>query len=405
MQILVLDTIHGGREIGDRYASQGHDVDVVDVYKGSTPALAEMAITRTYDLIIAPVHLDPAHLLLANRHAPVISHHEAVRRLLGDALPVTMIEITGTRGKTTTAHALAHLLPGKGVLHTSTGTYSYPAKDLLEKRSITPASVLSAVDAASKMHGWLVAELSLGVTGAGDLAIITSAECYPFAAGKKQALPEKIASARKAKHLLVADGIVCDHGNVVHVEDVARCKGMNCTVEWGGKRIVLTNPLFSLPPYRLPLMLAAAAAIILKMDPTPLNHFAALPGRMSVSHEKDLIIVDNANSGTNAATTLCAARYARYLAGTGDLTLVIGQVEGDGKVCEGFSFGQILDAIESVHPRNLIWVGRLPDPDSELFRSVQMDIDAHCTTFNEGRRAAVEKTERGSIILAVKTWR
>ena len=137
MQILVLDTIHGGREIGDRYASQGHDVDVVDVYKGSTPALAEMAITRTYDLIIAPVHLDPAHLLLANRHAPVISHHEAVRRLLGDALPVTMIEITGTRGKTTTAHALAHLLPGKGVLHTSTGTYSYPAKDLLEKRSIT----------------------------------------------------------------------------------------------------------------------------------------------------------------------------------------------------------------------------------------------------------------------------
>lgn len=405
MQILVLDTIHGGREIGDQYAHKGHDVDAVDVYKGSTPALAEMAITRTYDLIIAPVHLDTAHPLLANRHAPIISHHEAVRRLLGDALPIPMIEITGTRGKTTTAHALAHLLPGNGVLHTSTGTYLYPSKELLGKRSITPASVLLAADAANKIHGWLVAELSLGVTGAGDLAIITSAEDYPFAAGKKQAVTEKIASARQAKHLLVAEGIVCDHGNVVHVENVARCEGRNCTVEWGGNRIVLTNPLFGLPPYRLPLMLAAAAAMILNVDPTPLNHFAALPGRMSVSQEQDLIVVDNANSGTNAATTLCAARYARYLTGVDDLTLVIGQVEGDGKVCEGFSFAQILEAIRRVQPMHLIWVGRLPDPDSDLFQSVQMNIDAHCTTFNEGRRAAVEKTDRGSIVLAVKTWR
>ncbi|MEI8330924.1 MAG: coenzyme F430 synthase, partial [Methanomicrobiales archaeon] len=258
MQILVLDTIHGGREICDQYTRQGHDVDALDVYKDSTPAFAEKAKTHTYDLIIAPVHLDPAHPLLANRHAPIISHHEAVRRLLGDVLPESMIEITGSRGKTTTAHALAHLLPGNGVLHTSTGTYSYPEKDLLGKRSITPASILSAVDAANKMHGWLVAELSLGVTGAGDLAIITSSEDYPFAAGKKQALTEKIASARPAKHLLVADGIVCDFGNVVHIEEVARYEGMSCTVEWGGKRNVLTNPLFSLPPYRLPLMLAAA---------------------------------------------------------------------------------------------------------------------------------------------------
>jgi len=405
MYILVLDTIHGGREIGDRYAGQGHVVDVVDVYTGTTPEKAENARTRKYDLIVAPVHLDPGHALLQNRDIPIITHHDAVYRLLGKDLPRPMIEITGARGKTTTAHAIAHLLPGNGVLHTSTGTYSYPTKDLLGKRSITPASVLDAVKYANHMNGWLVAEISLGVTGAGDLAIITSAEDYAFAAGKKFAVEEKTASVKHAKRLLVADGIDCDHENVVHIEDVARCDGMNCTVELDGLRFTLTNPLFSLPPYRLPLMLAAAAAMIMNVDPTPLNHFAALPGRMSISHEKNIIIVDNSNTGTNITTTVCAARYARHCAGTSELTLVIGQVEGDGAVCEGFSPDQIISAIEKVSPTHVIWVGRVPDSGSDAYRAIRNTIRTHCTTLDEGRKAAREKTDKGSIVLAVKTWR
>ena len=405
MHILVLDTIHGAKEIGDTFADAGHVVDVVDVYTGTTPETAENSKNRTYDLIVAPVHMDPDHPLLSNRSTPVITHHEAVRRLLGEKLPVPMVEITGARGKTTTAYALAHILSGNGVLHTSTGTYAYPTKNLLWKRSITPASVLAAVRSANQHSGWLVAECSLGVTGAGDLAIITSAEDYTFARGKKFALREKIASVTHAKHILVAPGISCDHGNVVHIEDVARCNGMDCTVELDENCFILTNPLFSLPPYRLPLMLAAAAALMLKSDPTPLNHFTALPGRLSVSHEKTLLIVDNANSGTNVATTLCAARYARHLAGTSELTLVIGQVKGDGAVCEGFSFDQIISAIDQVLPKKVIWVGQIPDPGSEAYLSVKDIIDAHCTTLERGRKAAVEKTDKGSIVLAVKTWR
>ncbi len=405
MHILVLDTIHGGREIGDAYAGAGHVVDVVDVYTGTAPVTAENAKNQKYDLIVAPVHLDPDYPLLAKPDTPVITHHEAVRQLLGENLPHPMIEITGARGKTTTAHALAHILSGNGVLHTSTGTYAYPEKKILVKQSITPASVLTAAKYASGLTGWLIAEISLGVTGAGDLAIITSAEDYSFAAGKKRALQEKIASAKHAKHILVAEGIFCDNPNVVHIEDVARCEGMNCSVELDGVHYTLTNPLFSLPPYRHPLMLAAAAAMILNRDPTPLNHFTALPGRLSVSHEKDLIIVDNANSGTNIATTECAARYARHCANMDELTLVIGQVEGDGAVCEGFSVDQIICAIETVRPTKLIWVGRMPDPDSKASRSVEDSIDTHCMTLDEGRKAAIEKTDKGSIVLAVKTWR
>ena len=405
MHILVLDTIHGGREIGKTYADEGNVVDVVDLYNCTTPETLENSKSRTYDLIVAPVHMDPDHPLLSNRSTPVITHHEAVRRLLSEKLPVPMIEITGAQGKTTTAYALAHILPGNGVLHTSAGTYSFPTKNLLWKRSITPASVLAAVRYANRHLGWLVAEISLGVTGAGDLAIITSAEDYSFAAGKKSAIKEKIDSLTYAKRILVADGISCEYENVVHIGDIARCNGINCTVEWDGNYFFLTNPLFSLPPYRTPLMLAAAAATMLNVDPTPLNDFAALPGRMSVSHEKGLLIVDNANSGTNVATTECAARYARHLARTNELTLVIGQVKGDGAVCEGFSFDQIISAIEKVRPAKVIWVGRIPDPVSDDYRSVQNIINAHCTTFDESRKASIEKTDKGSIVLAVKTWR
>jgi coenzyme F430 synthetase len=405
MQILVLDTVHGGNEIGNAFLKEGHSVDIVDVYHGTTPELSVTAKNRDYDLIVAPVHLDPDHLLLSHRRTPVISHHEAVRQLLGEKLPCLMVEITGARGKTTTAHALAHVFLGKGILHTSTGTYSYPTKKILWKRSITPASVLPAAEYANQMPGWLIAEESLGVSGAGDLAIITSSEDYSFANGKKCAVREKIASASHAKRILVADRIFCDYENVVHIGDIANCEGMKCTVEMDGMKFILTNPLFTLPPYRLPLMMAAAAAMLLHINPMPLNHFAALPGRMSVSHEKDLIIIDNANSGTNVATTMCAARYARHCAKITDLTLVIGQAEGDGAVCEGFSEEQIVYAIGKILPRHVIWIGKYPDQGTDAYRSVFNKTDAVCTTLEEGKKTAIEISEQGSIVLAVKTWR
>jgi UDP-N-acetylmuramyl pentapeptide synthase len=405
MQVLVLDTIHGGKEIGAAYGAAGHSVDVVDVYHGSTPHELRKAQHRHYDLVAAPVHLDPDHPLLASRTEPVITHHEAVRRLLGEYRPRPMIEITGARGKTTTAHALAHVLPGRGVLHTSSGTFGCPERDVLEKKSITPASVIAAARYAREMAGWLIAEISLGVTGAGDLAIITSPEDYLFARGKKHAIDAKIASTTHAKRVLVADGVSCDRDTVVRVSDIARCEGMNCTVGWEGMHYVLKNPLFLLPPYRTPLMLAAAAAMILHVNPTPLDHFTALPGRMSLCRENDLTIIDNANSGTNEETTLCAARYARHCAPGGDLTLVIGQVEGDGAVCEGFSFDQIASAIDKARPTRVVWVGRFPDRESDLHESLKGKVDAVCTTLEEGRDTAIRITQKGPVVLSVKTWR
>jgi len=394
MHVLVLDTIHGGSEIGAAYRKAGHAADAVDIYHGTTPDLFSAASRRNYDLIVAPVHLDPDHPLLASRKdTPAITHHEAVRRLLGDRLPHPMIEITGAMGKTTTAHALAHVLPGRGILHTSAGIFACPDNRQIFRKSITPASVIAAVREADRLPGWLVAEVSLGVTGAGDLAIITSPEDYPIASGKKSALREKIAS------------VSCAGPGIVRLGDIARCDGTQCTVAWEGTKYVLDNPLFLLPPYRTPLMLAAAAAAMLQVSPEPLRTFAALPGRMSVSREQDLVIVDNSNSGTNPSTTVCAARYARHCAGTRELTLVIGQPEGDGAVCEGFAPDQIAHTIGIVKPARVVWVGPSPEPGSGACESLNGKIDAFCASLGEGREAALRIAKNGSVVLAVKTWR
>jgi hypothetical protein len=84
---------------------------------------------------------------------------------------------------------------------------------------------------------------------------------------------------------------------------------------------------------------------------------------------------------------------------------VIGQVEGDGAVCEGFSASQITSAIEKIMPDHVIWVGKPPDTDTYAHGKVLKKIDTVCKTFEDGRKFAREKTDQGSIVLAVKTWR
>ncbi len=222
MHILVLDTIHGGKEIGEAFAARGDRVDCVDVYRGKGGIDVKTAMTRDYDLVVAPVHLDPDHPLLHFSKAPVISHHEAVRQILIGNIPEPMIEITGAKGKTTTAHALAFLMAGKGILHTSSGTYLFPEKKWLSRSSITPGSVLAAAKSARDIGGWLIVEESLGVTCLGNLGIITSDGDYSFAAGKKSALASKIASAKECKNLLLAQNIHADHPE--HSGAYGRCR-------------------------------------------------------------------------------------------------------------------------------------------------------------------------------------
>ncbi|MDI6720234.1 MAG: coenzyme F430 synthase [Methanomicrobiales archaeon] len=385
MDLLVLDTIHGGLDLARHLSSAGHRVDCVDVYRGAEGISPELARTRRYDRVIAPVHLDPDHPLLAL--APVMSHHQAVAWLLEGRTPRPMVEISGAQGKTTTAHALAHAMPGAGILHTSRGTFGYPERALIQRKSIAPASVIEAAALARERNGWLIAEESIGVSGAGDLAILTSRKDFRIATGKKSALSEKWRSIRRAPLRLLPPGCAARAPNEVSVEDAVQCRGDECIYTCNGWIGSFRNPLLALSAYREPLMMAAAAACLLSVDPAPLTAFPALEGRMAHRWSAGTLIVDNANSGTSAETTIEAAAYARALAGRADLTIVIG--EESRAVCEGFPEEDIRRAIAAIRPDRVVRVGEGGD----------------AATLAAGEEIARSITERGSILLAVKTWR
>jgi hypothetical protein len=126
---------------------------------------------------------------------------------------------------------------------------------------------------------------------------------------------------------------------------------------------------------------------------------------MSTSYQDGILVVDNANSGTCTATVLDAARYARSLSGMRELTLVIGKARGDGAVCEGFPPDQILSAIRQAAPDTVVWVG------DDVPRGLPADLVpaprllGPAAGLEEGYSLAKENTGKGSIVLAVKTWR
>ena len=398
MDLLVLDTIHGGALLGDELALRGHRVETVDVYRGT----GAQPDPDGFDFVIAPVHLDPAHPLLAGAGDRLVSHHEAVRRCLAGHRPRALVEVTGARGKTTTAFALAETMTGTGLLHTSAGTFLYPERRLLRRRSITPAEVLPVARAAAALGGWCVVEESLGVTGAGDLAVLTSGDDYACAAGARSALACKLASAARAPRLLVTDGVETDHPALFRSEDLAPCGAGTCA----GPAGAISNPLAVLPAYRNAIQLAAAAAGLLGSDPSRLAAMGPVPGRLAARSDAGRTIVDDANSGTTRLTACEAAAYARVLAPGSPISLVIG--EEYRAVCDGFPPADIATAVVDVDPGLAVIVG----PPAlraaaleELRERGWTGLHLEAGTLDAGRMAAIGAGGEGPVVLAVKTWR
>ena len=397
MRLLVLDTIHGGTELAGFLREQGHFVDTVDVYRGNSVIDTETALQREYDLVIAPVHLTPTNPLLRGLSVPVVSHHQAVRWIIGNRRPSLMVEITGSRGKTTTATAVAAIMEGPGILHTSAGTFRYPGKALIGTGSITPAALIPAVRESVRTGGWLVAEVSLGFTGLGNLGILTSPDDYLIAGGMRHALQEKIRSGQGMPQFLVTPGI--NAPGAVSCEDLVDIDGDTCSCNGSGNCHGFRNHLLTLEGYRTPLMLAAAAGCLLGKDISRLTSFQAVPGRMSSSWEGEILIVDNSNSGTTAEGACAAAAYGREICGNSAVTLVIGKEEG--AVCEGFPAADVESAIREIRPDQVIMVGnsydRLVIPEGIVLH--------RCQTLDKGKEQACSLVSKGCIVLAVKCWK
>ncbi|MDD1715480.1 MAG: coenzyme F430 synthase, partial [Methanolinea sp.] len=187
--------------------------------------------------------------------------------------------------------------------------------------------------------------------------------------------------------------------NTISLECVTRVEDDTCFYRYEGISGKFSSPLLRLTPYQVPLCLAAAASCLLGIDPGGLATFPPVEGRLSLLWERGIPIVDDSNSGTNAATVREAIRYARSIAGPErPITLVIGKE--DGAVCEGFPDMDIRNAISAADPGRVILVG-------EPYRGLDLgDREvSFCSTLEEGKTLALQDAANGCVVLAVKTWR
>jgi len=448
-RILVLDPIHGAEVIAGALKELGKEVDIFNPYR--EPSFRG---NLNYDLVIAPVHLNPHFEIMKqvlNAHIPLINHHEAVKELVSlnnlfSGLHV--IEITGTVKKTTTCELIYQLLRGRKniIMHTSSGTRYKPksadgGEVKLPRLSGTPANVLKVMLMARDMDlnpEIAIFEISLGLTGSGDVGVITSLEDdYMIAGATKAASAAKMASIKNCDGIIVHPGLPLssvvhdnsnsnsygDRGENLRIEGVRAVFNKLRTID--GK--VISGSLNFAPfkwrigsdYYRSCLEAALCAVLSLGIAPEELNteEITAVTGRMQVEALKGRILIDNSNSGTKlkfVSELVDAASHLRPYPSERargekqkqmkQMILIIG--EDSPYVCEGINVDELKEVVEMANGRSvfkqIIIVGDRFQAEAEFASasvSFASDLD---TALNN----AIDVSGEGDVIISnVKTWR
>lgn len=233
MKVLIVDMTHGGVKLSLEFAKNPkNEVFAWDIYntleenekrvlmEAGTELVSEDYIKETFfkenksneddlgcntDLkVVAPVH--------CNQPFPVsMTHHQAVAYLLENRIKVPIIEITGVKGKTTTAAILKEIYRDLNLLVLSSLGVDIindgKEEKLLKNISITPASIITAWEFVERRYNVdiCIFETSLGGTGMADVGVLTNlAEDYSLAGGMR--------SASQAKSQIFASKmVVCDY--------------------------------------------------------------------------------------------------------------------------------------------------------------------------------------------------
>jgi len=420
-KIAVLDLTHGGDVIARNLRKISGSVCGVDVYGTLDPDLLtelekEGIKTSTqpldpsgYDILIAPVHLDSSYPMLAeveNLGIPVISHHQAVGQILSgyDLSNKTLIELTGTKAKTSTAILLADILSKKKkvISHTSRGLEYRNAGTIIKKGlSITPANIPTALDVINDAgidFDVFIAEVSIGGTGCADIGIITTiANDYKIANNTKHASDAKrsmILDAKPGSKLVINNDVLRFFGvcrkdiEVISFTDSinASCnvyyenldkKGGTIAYFLGkeqGKIQIREAHDYDITSYKTAFVCATAAALALDFDADTIENafleFKGAQGRMTKKNVDGRILIDNSNSGMDIRTAQKALKYAQEDGGR--IVMVLGEEAKE--VCEGLDPAGVESFIDKhIHELGaLVLVGERMKPlvrDAKIYYS------------------------------------
>ncbi|WP_405264943.1 coenzyme F430 synthase [Methanobrevibacter sp.] len=234
MNNLVIDLTHGGVKIAISLAKRGKNVLAYDLYntlKGIDAKMLEVYGVELIQLeelsdfkgdmnVIYPIHMplsfDEIESFNPNLNYTFQSHHEIICEILKDwGEDIPKVEITGVKGKTTSAFMLKEILIDENpLILSSLGALLYEnKKEIILKKdiSIAPANIKETIDLAYKIanpickiaEGTVVSEnlrkynssifeSSLGVSGIGDVGLLLNiVENYPIAKGRSTASEAK----------------------------------------------------------------------------------------------------------------------------------------------------------------------------------------------------------------------
>jgi len=421
-RVAVADVNHGGLVLAEELCCLGYDAFAVDVYGTRKPGETQVEVVRPadagrFDALVAPVHMPPGPLTDYARKEgiPVFTHHRMAGMIVaatGRLDGVRSVEITGTRGKTTTAFALAAMLAAAGervLLHTSSGLY-FDGASLGIRLSVTPASIIRALDEPLAARPTVfVAEVSLGGCGTADVGVITALrEEYPIAGGTAVSSQAKMQMIELAKpgSTVVHDSSYCAAGVL---KQIAFGPGGDVCYDDSGRIRSARFPGETIDPgasrdldraaYRQPLLAATAAALALDVRREDigrgLESFDGVPGRMKLTTLAGRRLVDNSSSGLS----LAGVEHALSAGGhAGRRVLVAGEEKYN--VCEGLEPGRLLQIAVDAGADGLVLVGERLEEAARARRC------AWAPNMDDGIAAALAMTSPGdTIISCVKTWR
>ncbi|HYA60602.1 MAG TPA: coenzyme F430 synthase [Candidatus Acidoferrum sp.] len=431
--VAVLDTIHGGKTICRKLGEMDASASTIDIYREVPP----LDFIDQFDIVVAPIHaatplIDRARFL----KIPVMTHHEVVGDILRDSNALRgklVFEITGVRGKTTVSTLLAELYSDKRLLVlSSAGLEIYDRGNCIvqEKLSITPASMLTAIDIIDERQlnpDVFIFEVSLGGTGVADIGIITSLlPEYRIASNSRSSTEAKLQMVSHAKKgsLIVAGfnerekellSVHCNSfgkrgSNVSYDDGESRNEAISTVYDQlmtiddtfiSGKIAFTATEYYDLASYSNSILCFITTALSTNSDPKKivsiLTTFKGIKGRMSLVRVKNRILIDNSNSGLTPALARHAITYGlRFKKSGSKAVLIIGEEAHN--VCEGMNpedvaFISLDSTLDSV-----ILVGeRMHSKRSRVMQSASLE-----TALSK----ALDLTKEGDIIIScVKKWR
>jgi UDP-N-acetylmuramyl pentapeptide synthase len=428
-KILVFDPIHGAEVIASELNELGKEAEVFNPYR-------ESAYTKrlNHDLVISPVHLSPSFEIVKQalrNNIPFMSHHEAVKEIaaiknLFDGINV--LEVTGTIGKTSTCELIGQLLACQRVLlHTSSSTRFVSPGDTLRFPRLggTPANVLKVMEIAKDRNvipDIAVFEVSLGLTGIGDVGVLTSLkEDYKVAGGTKDASAVKKASLQNVESgsIIVHPGSPLSNVNGAansfggYVNKNLWIDGEENSVVYNKLRTVtgdcidgeLPIPFTPLDSYirtefyRDPLEAAFCAALSLGISPDDINtDVSPVVGRMKLEKINGRFLIDNSNSGARLKFLGEITESARRISER--MILIVG--EESQYVCEGVRVEELKNVVEE---RAADFVAILIVGE-KFTGKIGGDNVYFSPTLDAALEQAVRDSEEGGVIISnVKTWR